>query len=347
VITWTRQKESYDGNKKNIVIFIPAYSESKESLIKTIKSVEEAVYPDSKKCIVVVVDGRIRGTLNNKPTSDYAKEIFQTREPLYESREYQIFIGLYNNVSFILIIKEQNKGKKDSFLILQKLLLNYWFQDTNLNFINYFRNTEYILVLDTDTNIGPTSINVLSMYLDSHQDTLAVCGETFIANSGDNLITMSQKFEYWVTHKTMKAIESVYSDVLVLSGCFTMYRKTAIANENIIEKYSKEEDNNLYLANTTKLGEDRLLTNLLLQENSNLNTKYIEQAKCYTDCPSDIKTLLCQRRRWTNSLIFCHLKLIFNPPDYSLFRLIRFYLVLFVQLLTVIILPILLLLAYV
>lgn len=48
-----------------------------------------------------------------------------------------------------------------------------------------------------------------------------------------------------------------------------------------------------------------------------MRNRYIPRAKCHTNAPVNLSTLLCQRRRWTNSLVHCHIYLlqrIFNLP---------------------------------
>ncbi|ORX82890.1 hypothetical protein K493DRAFT_307720 [Basidiobolus meristosporus CBS 931.73] len=51
-----------------------------------------------------------------------------------------------------------------------------------------------------------------------------VCGETKVENRTQSYITMIQVFEYFLTHCLLKSFESFYANVLVLSGCFTIYR---------------------------------------------------------------------------------------------------------------------------
>ena len=57
-------------------------------------------------------------------------------------------------------------------------------------------------------------------------------------------------------------------------------------------------------------GEDRYLTVLALRYLPHMRNRYIPRAKCHTNAPIDLSTLLCQRRRWTNSLIHCHIYLL-------------------------------------
>ena len=91
--------------------------------------------------------------------------------------------------------------------------------------------------------------------------------------------------------------------------------------------------------NLLSIGEDRYLTTLLLNHYPEKNLKYIPGLKCETIVPDDLKTLVCQRRRWTNSLIHCHIELIMNMIKHkkikwglSLAILVEYFIVVFLPL---------------
>lgn len=79
---------------------------------------------------------------------------------------------------------------------------------------------------------------------------------------------------------------------VTLFACEAVYRDYA-RNDAVIETLHEK---NLY-----KLGEDRMLTTLLLQKWSRMNLKYVPEAHCYTIVPDTFSVLLSQRRRWINS----------------------------------------------
>jgi cellulose synthase/poly-beta-1,6-N-acetylglucosamine synthase-like glycosyltransferase len=373
--------------RKKILVFIPVYSESLEELEKTIETVVLNDYPLESKNMFIVVDGHKKGEKNNDLTSTYIKQILNVNDQnnISPNINYQVYIGVYKFIKFILMIKKENKGKKDSFIQILKLLLFIQEKQTE-NYSNHsnananiqteitidnttpvvtttdtlyekiwsisiekemeINSIDYILMLDTDTKVDSSGLRILVDYLDSNPFTAAVCGQTNVLNKTYNFISMSQCYEYYITHYTLKSLESVYGDVLVLSGCFSLYRKNILCNKNLIQKYSEEDDSNIYKANLTKLGEDRLLTNLILVLYPHFNTKYIEKAKCYTDAPTNIKTLLCQRRRWTNSMLFCHWMLLKNIPKYTIGKRIRFIYIVLFELWLTLFMPFLLTLGY-
>lgn len=338
----------------NVLIFIPVYSESKNEIEKTIYSVVNDNYPTKNKIMYIVVDGIKKGKNNDDFTSNYVKQLFKINKNLSTDINSELYIGKFNEIPFIIFIKCNNKGKKDSFLHVIKTLYESQNQNIDDNIVLessilniYLNKVDYILMLDTDTSIDKSGLTHLVDYLDSNPFTLAVCGETSITNKFDSILTMSQYYEYFITHYALKSFEMVYGkSILVLSGCFALYRKNILLNDLIIKEYTIEKDSNLYYANISKFGEDRLLTNLILQHYPDFNTIYLEIAKCYTNAPIDFKTLLSQRRRWSNSLIFCHLMLLKNLPKYSFFKKIFFSIVLILELWISLFMPIILLIAY-
>jgi len=361
-----------EEERKGVLVFIPCYSESRDALKNTVDSVVESDYPNHAKIICVVVDGKVTGAGNDQPTSNYAKEIFSVGAPTYADNGHEVYAGLYRETQYVLFLKKQNKGKKDSLLVIQKLwaaaaAINNTakpLKDGNTFVIDMETNKyqaigkaipclihedlEYFLLLDTDTIVQKDGVTTLADYLDHYDDCAAVCGETTITNINNLIfVTWAQYFEYWITHKTLKALESVFGQVLVVSGCYAMYRRSVLSDVNIIHEYQKESMDNLLLANVSKLGEDRYLTNLILMHYPEMNTKYIDYSKCYTECPEKIHTLFCQRRRWTNSLIFCHFLLLLNCPNYPFWQRVKFIFILIWELWNVFMMPLLMAIAYV
>lgn len=250
--------------------------------------------------------------------------------------------GYYREVPYVVIVKvgradEQtnpkpgNRGKRDS----QLLVYNF------LHYVNYHQNGEkvsapplfetidfqmrmrlgidaryamYMLVADSDTEIEPTGISYLIHQLEKDQKLIGVCGYTGVSNPVDSVVACSQVFEYWLTHAILKALESVCSNVLVLSGCFTIYRlkwaddnRPAILHSAILEDYAGKYEKTLHEHNLLSIGEDRYLSTLSIRYfGSECRQRYFSAAVCTTTAPTSLSVLMDQRRRWTNSLIHCH-----------------------------------------
>jgi len=95
--------------------------------------------------------------------------------------------------------------------------------------------------------------------------------------------------------------------VTCLPGCFTMYRiKTdhgtaLISSDTIYQSYRRNDIESLHEKNLYHLGEDRMLTSMLLKYYPEMNLSFVPIASCWTIVPEGYWVLLSQRRRWINS----------------------------------------------
>jgi chitin synthase len=179
---------------------------------------------------------------------------------------------------------------------------------------------EFILMVDSDTEVFPDSLNRLVSSMVRDAKIIGICGETQIANQTDSFVTMIQVYEYFISHHLAKAFESLFGSVTCLPGCFSMYRiRTATKNvpilvsPSIINDYSECDVDTLHLKNLLHLGEDRYLTTLMLKHFPYYKTKFTPDAKCKTVCPDRWDVLLSQRRRWINSTVHNLMELVLLP----------------------------------
>ncbi|KAI8808702.1 family 2 glycosyltransferase [Cladochytrium replicatum] len=147
-ITRAREPEDHD---KFVICMVPCYTESTASIAKTIDSIANLAYDDTRKLLFVVVDGMLTGAGNDRPTGRIVLDILGIDEELdVRSHEYQslgpggrgrneakVFSGLYDIdghlVPFVVIIKvgnhlerssekPGNRGKRDSQVLLMRFL---------------------------------------------------------------------------------------------------------------------------------------------------------------------------------------------------------------------------------
>jgi len=120
---------------------------------------------------------------------------------------------------------------------------------------------------------------------------------------------MIQVFEYYNSHHLKKAFEAAFGCVTCLPGCFTMYRLIAddgtplLPSDGVLIEYSRNDIMTLHDKNLYHLGEDRMLTTLLLKYFPDRTLTFIPEAACWTIVPHTMKILLSQRRRWINSTV--------------------------------------------
>lgn len=255
-----RQPEDHD---KFVICQVPCYTEGAESLTKTLESLAVLRYDDKRKLIVVICDGMIIGSGNDRPTPRIVLDILGVDptidpEPLSflsigegssQHNMAKVFSGLYetqgHTVPFLAIIKvgkpsERNKpgnrGKRDSQLILMRFLSKVHFNQPmtplELEMYHQTKNVigvspvfyEYVLMVDADTEVSNDALNRMVSCMIHDSKVMGLCGETRLANERQSWVTMIQVYEYFISHHLSKAFESLFGSVTCLPGCFCMYR---------------------------------------------------------------------------------------------------------------------------
>ncbi|KAL7553796.1 hypothetical protein ACHAWF_017148 [Thalassiosira exigua] len=216
--------------------------------------------------------------------------------------------------------KPGNRGKRDSQLIT----IGYY------NRIHYGRElteldsavqramvdlnlqadmVRFLMAIDADTRVDVMSITHMVYGMDKKEKVLALCGETKVDNKASSWVTMIQVFEYYNSHHLKKAFEAAFGCVTCLPGCFTMYRIIAddgtplLPGDAVLYEYSRNDVETLHEKNLYHLGEDRMLTTLLLKHFPDRSLTFIPEAACWTIVPHTFRILLSQRRRWINSTV--------------------------------------------
>ncbi|KAI5481543.1 chitin synthase, glycosyltransferase family 2 protein [Pseudohyphozyma bogoriensis] len=341
----SRKPEDYD---KFVICQVPCYTEGEESLKACIDSLTKLKYDDKRKLLFIICDGMIVGSGNDRPTPRIVLDILGADpsidpEPLSflsvgdgakQHNMAKVYSGLHEAaghiVPYIVVVKvgkpteknrPGNRGKRDSQMLLMRFLNRVHFDapmsPCELEIYHQIKNVigvnpsfyEYLLMIDADTVVAPTSLNYLIV--------VGLCGETSLANAKASWTTMLQVYEYFISHYLAKAFESLFGSVTCLPGCFSMYRvrsvdyKPLIISNNLVREYGVNRVDTLHTKNLLSLGEDRYLTTLMLREFPELKTKFCSAAKAETIAPDDWKVLFSQRRRWINSTIHNLAELLF------------------------------------
>mmetsp|Transcript_5847 Transcript_5847/g.16870 ORF Transcript_5847/g.16870 Transcript_5847/m.16870 type:complete len:1154 (-) Transcript_5847:347-3808(-) len=211
-----------------------------------------------------------------------------------------------------------NRGKRDSQLLLLGLFnrVHYGRElcDLDIAICRALNDLEvsiedlkYMMAIDADTRVHKDSMAQMIFSMEQKETILACCGETRVDNKAQSWVTIIQVYEYFSSHHMKKAFESLFGTVTCLPGCFTMYRIRAndnrplLACDYVFGEYSRNDIDSLHEKNLYLLGEDRMLTTLLLQFFSDMNLAFVPEAICWTIVPHTFKILLSQRRRWINS----------------------------------------------
>ncbi|CAH1795045.1 unnamed protein product [Owenia fusiformis] len=109
-----------------------------------------------------------------------------------------------------------------------------------------------------------------------------------------------QKFEYAVGHWFQKSTEHVIGCVLCSPGCFSLFRGSALMDDNVARRYTKVATEPMHYVQYDQ-GEDRWLCTLLLQQG--YRVEYSAAADALTYAPEGFSEFFNQRRRWTPSTL--------------------------------------------
>ncbi|KAG9310142.1 glycosyltransferase family 2 protein [Chiua virens] len=255
-----RAPEDHD---KFVICQVPCYTEGEVSLRRTIDSLAQLKYDDKRKLILVICDGNIVGSGNDRPTPRIVLDIVGADpnldpEPLSfvslgeGARQHnmgKVYSGLYecagHVVPYMVVVKvgkptersrPGNRGKRDSQMVimhfLNKVHFNSPMNPLELEMYHQVKNVigvnptfyEYLFTVDADTTVDAFSLNRLISAMVHDKKVLGVCGETTLSNAKQSIITMMQVYEYFISHHMAKAFESLFGSVTCLPGCFTLFR---------------------------------------------------------------------------------------------------------------------------
>ena len=214
--------------------------------------------------------------------------------------------------------KPGNRGKRDSQLIVMGYFnriyhgrelteLDAAIEDALIDLNMQSDDMRLLMTIDADTRVDEMSVTHMTYAMNQNDKILALCGETKVDNKWQSWVTMMQVFEYYNNHHMKKAFESAFGCVTCLPGCFTMYRilnddgKPLLADDHVYAEYLRNDIDSLHEQNLFHLGEDRMLTTLLLHFFPDMFLSYVPEAQCFTIVPHSMRILLSQRRRWINS----------------------------------------------
>ncbi|ELT92724.1 hypothetical protein CAPTEDRAFT_22207, partial [Capitella teleta] len=154
----------------------------------------------------------------------------------------------------------------------------------------------FILALDGDVDFQPDAVRMLLDLMKRDLNVAATCGRIHPIGSGP--MVWYQKFEYAVGHWMSKSTEHVLGCVLCSPGCFSLFRGSALMDDNVMKTYTRRPTEGIHYVQYDQ-GEDRWLCTLLLQQG--FKVEYSAAADALTYCPEGFGEFFNQRRRWTPS----------------------------------------------
>ena len=94
----------------------------------------------------------------------------------------------------------------------------------------------FLLTLDGEIDFKADSVNLLVDRMKKNGKVGAACGRIHPIGTGP--VVWYQKFEYAIGHWLQKAAEHMLGCVLCSPGCFSLFRGSAIMDDNVMRTYA-------------------------------------------------------------------------------------------------------------
>lgn len=248
-----------------VSVVIPSYNEAPDAVLGTVESILKQDYPIHE--IFVIDDG-------SKDRSAYEAVLELKKSLMAVSGETASLFPGSTLPNIIVHRLPENQGKRHAQI---------W---------AFERATGDIYVtVDSDCTIFPNAIRELLKPMND-PEVMATTGHVNIRNRTDNILTRLIDMRYDNAFRVERAAHSVTKNVLVCSGPLSAYRSEVVMKN--LEHYGSQT----FLGQPVQLGDDRCLTNYAIKEGK---TIYQSTARCITDAPTTLRTLLKQQSRWNKS----------------------------------------------
>jgi hyaluronan synthase len=152
-------------------------------------------------------------------------------------------------------------------------------------------SAEIVAFVDSDSSLEHDALRrIVRGFAD--RKVGAIAGHAEVQNSRESWIARMQAVRYFVAFRVCKAAESIFGVVTCCSGCFSAYRRAAIAP--VLERWEHQR----FLGRPATYGDDRSLTNYVLRD---WDVRYDELARSRTIVPTTFRVFLRQQLRWKRS----------------------------------------------
>ncbi|XP_052804081.1 chitin synthase chs-2-like isoform X1 [Mya arenaria] len=211
----------------------------------------------------------------------------------------QFILQLPGGTQMTVHLKDKIKiraRKRWSQVMYMYYCLLYKLGNTNQETAREKLKKTFILTLDGDVDFEPKSVLRMMDRMKMNIRVGAVCGRIHPIGSGP--MVWYQQFEYAIGHWLQKACEHIFGSVLCCPGCFSIFRASALVDDNVLKTYTKEPEEGKHLVQFEQ-GEDRWLCTLLIKRGYKID--YCAAADAKTFAPDNFWDFFVQRRRWSPS----------------------------------------------
>lgn len=284
---------------KPISILVPAYNEER-NILETVRSLLTLHYPQFE--VLVINDGSDDETMDR-----LIKEFELTARGRVYQRQLRArpIKAIYESRSHpnLVVVDKEHGGKSDSL-------------NAGINVSQY----PYICTLDADSILESDALLKMIRPFIEHPDSMvAVGGIIRVANNcvvdyGQvkqiNLprgwLALTQVVEYLQAFLSSRVAFSEMSMMLLVSGAFGMYRKSAVIEVGGYRTDTIGEDMELVVR----------MNRILRRERRKYRMYFLPVPVCWTEVPTDLGSLSRQRRRWQKGMVDSlrfNAEMLFNP----------------------------------
>jgi cellulose synthase/poly-beta-1,6-N-acetylglucosamine synthase-like glycosyltransferase len=283
---------------KPVSILVPAHNEE-VSIVDSVQSLLALQFPEFE--IVVVSDGSEDETIERLVGAfALAEQPWASRPDLPTAQVRRTFRSLTH--PNLIVVDKDRGGKADSL-------------NAALNMARY----PLFAAVDADSLLdGEAILRASRLFVED--ETLVAVGGTIrplnVAVVEDGRITEAriprkwlerfQVLEYARAFFTGRAGWSHFKSLLIISGAFGLFRRTAVLEAGGFRVGTVAEDMELVVR----------LHKHFLRERKPYNIRFTPDPICWSEVPSDLGTLRRQRNRWHRGLwetLWTHKDMLFNP----------------------------------
>lgn len=280
------KKRMYNGIVKHdylvpVSIVVPAYNEE-VTVVDTVKSL---LMMDYRLYEIIVVDDGSGDTTTQTLTEAF--HLIAVNRPINRKisckQEQNVYEGIINGIHITLVQKE-NGGKADAL-------------NMGINVARF----PYFICMDADSVLQKDSLKNIVRPVIEHDYVVAVGGlvrisNCTILNQGElvkyhmpwNPIIGMQILEYDRSFMASRILMDKYNGNLIISGAFGLFQKEAVSNAGGYDADTMGEDMELVVKLHSFCRINKLPYSI----------RYASDAICWSQCPSSIRDLHKQRRRW-------------------------------------------------